>query len=177
MTMTTPAKENNLHDSRWRPVNSLKNSRLTIQFHCADTGKRFNVPKQPIQSSGNLQNYFDEAATDSEDGHLLGSTTLLELVKRVKKHIPSLYLWEEVGGATLTCGSHVVHQDEWGTTMICSLICEDKQASLKGEIPRVVLDDGRDAVVVTLGTPAVQHVVRRSVVDRCLSSKYSMQVL
>ena len=54
--------------------------------------------------------------------------------------------------------------------MICDLICEAKAARTKGShIPRVMLDDGREATVVTVGTPAVQHKVVRSVVDRCLS--------
>jgi len=169
---TNSTNENSLQSGRrpsWRPINSLKNSRLTIQIHCADSGKRINVPAVPIQSAGNLQNYFDEAPTD----HILGSTTLQELIKRVKKDIPSLYLWDEVGGATLSCGPHTFHQEEWDTTMICELIWEDEnQSSLKEKITRVKLADGRDAVVVTIGTPAVQHVVRRSVVDRCLSSKW-----
>ena len=81
----------------------------------------------------------------------------------------ALYLWDEVGGATLTCGPNSAHQSDWDTTMVCELICEDKAAKNKGVIPRVVLDDGRDATVVTVGTPAIQHKVRRSVVDRCLS--------
>ena len=164
---TAPTKEaSHLHDQRWRPVNSLKNSRVTIQIHESSSGKRFNIPAAPIQSTGDLTNYFDEAPDDK----LLGSTTLQELVKRVKKDIPSLYLWDEVGGAMLTCGPHQVFQSEWDTTMICELICEERAArSGKGEIPRIMLDDGREAFVVTLGTPATQHNVKRSVVDRCLS--------
>jgi len=158
----------NLHEHRWRPVNSLKNSRVTIQIHCADSNKRFNIPSAPIQSSGNLVNYFDEST--HEEGHVLGSTTLQELIKRVKKDIPSLYLWDEVGGATLTCGPHTIHQSEWDTKMVCDLICEERASqSSKGAIPRVVLDDGREATVVTVGTPAVAYRVNRSVVDRCLS--------
>ena len=43
------------------------------------------------------------------------------LIKRVKKDIPSLYLWDEVGGATLTCGPHTIHQSEWDTKMVCDL--------------------------------------------------------
>lgn len=171
--MTTNTNENSLQSGRrrpsWQPINSLKNSRLTIQIHCADSGKRINVPAMPIQSAGNLQNYFDEAPAD----HIIGSTTLQELIKRVKKDIPSLYLWDEVGGATLSCGPNTVHQGDWDTTMICELIWEDdNQSSLKEKITRVKLDDGREAVVFTIGTPAVQHVVRRSVIDRCLSSKW-----
>ena len=70
----------------------MKNSRLTIQIHCANSGKRFNVPSVPIQSTGNLLNYFDEAPSD----HILGSTTLQELVKRVKKDIPGEFILEIV---------------------------------------------------------------------------------
>ena len=62
-----------------------------------------------------------------------------------------------------------MRQSEWDTKMVCDLICEDRTSQLKGAIPRVVLDDGREATVVTVGTPAVAHRVNRSVVDRCLS--------
>ena len=51
-TLAPSKSSQELHDNRWRPVNSLKNSRLTIQIHCTDTDKRFNIPEQPIQSAG-----------------------------------------------------------------------------------------------------------------------------
>lgn len=153
------------HDHRWKPVNTLKNSRLTIQILCSWSGKRFNIPETPIQSTGNLQNYFDEATED----HLLGSTTLQEMVKRVKKHMPGLYLWDEVGGAVLNCGPHHITQDVWDTTMVCELICEERAKSANGEIPKVVLDDGREAVVVTVGTPDTILKTKPTVTHRCLS--------
>jgi len=153
------------HDHRWKPVNSLKNSRVTIQVHCSWSGKKFNVPEVPIQSSGNLQNYFDEAPTD----HILGSTTLQELIKRVKKLIPGLYLWDEVGGAVLTCGPHEIFQSEWDTAMVCDLICEERAKTANGEIPKVVLNDGREAVVVTIGTPESIQKMKPTVVQRCLA--------
>jgi len=154
------------HDHRWKPVNSLKNSRVCIQILCASSGKRFNIPEIPIQSTGNLQNYFDEAPED----HILGSTTLQELVKRVKKHLPGLYLWDQVGGVVLNCGPHEVYQSEWDTTMICQLIGEEKEKTPNGEgIPRVVLEDGREAVVVTLGTHDEITQKKPTVVQRCLA--------
>ena len=74
---------------RWQPVNSLKNSRVTIQINCSWSGKKFNIPEKINKSTGDLQNYFDEAGGDD---NLLGSTTLTDMVKRVKKNLPGLYL-------------------------------------------------------------------------------------
>ena len=68
---------------RWTPVNNLKNSRHTIQIHCSVTGQDFNVPEKPSTSTGDLTNNDDEAQGD----HLLGSTSLHELIKRVKCNI------------------------------------------------------------------------------------------
>mmetsp|Transcript_4338 Transcript_4338/g.7730 ORF Transcript_4338/g.7730 Transcript_4338/m.7730 type:complete len:173 (-) Transcript_4338:160-678(-) len=153
------------HDHRWKPVNTLKNSRLTIQIHCPDSGKRINVPANPATSTVDLQSYFDEAPVDT----ILGSTTLQELIKRVKKDIPALYLWDEVGGAVLVCGPHQVFQGEWETTMIWELICEEKAKSANGTIPTVMLDDGREAVVVTIGTPELIAQQKPSTVQRCLA--------
>ena len=146
---------------RWKPVNSLKNSRLTVQIHCSISGQVFNVPERPIVSTGDLRNYFDEAPTD----HLLGSTSLQELVKRVKSNIPAMYLCDEAGGSVLACGPNQFHQGDWETTMICELICEDKGS----DIPRVVLKDGREAVKVTIGTPEAILKMKPTVVQRCLA--------
>lgn len=150
---------------RWRPVNSLKNSRVTVQIYCSWSGKRYNVPEKPIFSSGNLVNYFDEAPSD----HILGSTTLQELIKRVKKNMPGLYLWDEVGGAVLSCGPHEVFQSEWDTTMVCELVSEDLAGNVKGEIPKVVLEDGREAFMVTIGTPETIMKTKPPVVQRCMA--------
>lgn len=151
------------HDHRWKPVNSLKNSRLTIQIHVPDSNKRLNVPEKPRSSVVDLQSYFDEAPVDS----ILGTTTLKDLIKRVKKDIPSLYLWDEVGGAVLSCGPHQVHQSEWETTMLWELVCEAKDAK-DAVIPHVTLDDGRDAIVVTVGHADV-IMKKPSTVQRCLA--------
>jgi hypothetical protein len=148
---------------RWKPVNSLKNSRLTVQIHCAMSSQVFNVPERPIVSMGDLKNYFDEAPTD----HLLGSTSLQELIKRVKSNIPAMYLCDEAGGSVLACGPNQVHQGEWETTMICELVCEDGGGSVV--IPRVVLKDGREAVIVTIGTPEAILKTKPTVVQRCLA--------
>mmetsp|Transcript_3628 Transcript_3628/g.6815 ORF Transcript_3628/g.6815 Transcript_3628/m.6815 type:complete len:174 (-) Transcript_3628:134-655(-) len=153
------------HDHRWKPVNSLKNSRITLQIHCPDSGKRLNVPEKAANSVVDLQSYFDEAPTDS----ILGSTTLAELIKKIKKDIPALYLWDEVGGALLACGPHQFFQSEWDTTMIWELICEERAKSANGVIPHVKLDDGRDAIVVTIGTPDAVMKSQPTVVQRCLA--------
>lgn len=146
---------------RWRPVNSLKNSRLTVQIRCSLSGQTFNVPERPINSTGDLCNYFDEAPSD----HLLGSTSLHELVKRVKSNIPALYLCDEVGGQVLACGPNTVHQNEWETTMVCDLISVDDEKRENC----VVLKDGREAVVVNIGTPDAVLRTRPTVVQRCLA--------
>lgn len=151
------------HDHRWKPINTLKNSRLTIQIHVPDSNKRLNVPEKPRSSVVDLQSYFDEAPVDS----ILGTTTLRELIKKVKKDIPSLYLWDEVGGAVLSCGPHQVHQNEWETTMLWELVCERKDAK-EATIPHVTLDDGRDAIVVTIGQ-ADTVLKKPSTVQRCLA--------
>lgn len=151
---------------RWRPVNSLKNSRLTLQIHCPDSNKRINVPATAPGSTVDLQSYFDEAPIDT----ILGSTTLADLIKKVKKDIPALYLWDEVGGAVLACGPHQFPQDEWDSTMIWELVCEEEGASSKGAvIPRVKLEDGREAIVVTVGTPEATLQTKPGVIQRCLA--------
>mmetsp|Transcript_10424 Transcript_10424/g.15826 ORF Transcript_10424/g.15826 Transcript_10424/m.15826 type:complete len:171 (+) Transcript_10424:134-646(+) len=151
------------HEHRWKPVNTLKNSRLTLQIHCPDSGKRLNVPEKANNSLVDLQSYFDEAPVDN----ILGSTTLHELIKKVKKDIPSLYLWDEVGGATLSCGPHTVHKSDWETTMIWELICDDTKGK-DAMIPHTTLEDGREAVVVTIGV-ADAMMKRPSTVQRCLA--------
>lgn len=151
------------HDHRWRPLNLTKNSRLTIQIHVPDSDKRINVPEKGSDSNIDLQSYFEEAPLDQ----ILGSTTLSELIKKVKKDIPALYLWDEVGGACLACGPNHIFQSEWDTTMIWELISEPKE-NTGVAIPHVKLDDGRDAIVVTIGTPE-QVSQKASVVTRCLA--------
>ena len=137
------------HEHRWQSVNSLKNSRLTIQLHCPNSGKRLNVPAKAAGSTVDLQSYFDETPVDA----ILGSTTLRDLIRRVKKDIPALYLWDEVGGAVLACGPHQFCQSEWDTTMLWELVIEEASKNARDVIPRILLEDGREAVVVTVGTP------------------------
>lgn len=95
----------------------------------------------------------DEAPLDS----ILGSHTLQDLIKRVKKDLPALHLWDEVGGG-----------DE---TMLCELITEqgDRSSGGAATIPRLALEDGREAVVVTIGTPEAVARPRPTVVQRCLA--------
>lgn len=83
--------------------------------------------------------------------------------------MPGLYLWDEVGGAVLACGPHEIYQSEWDTAMICELICEERAKTANGEIPKVILADGREAVVVTIGTPETILKTKPTVVQRCLA--------
>ena len=143
---------------RWKPVNSLKNSQVTIQVFCSWSGKCFNVPEKPM-----MDNLMYETPQDP----LLGSTSLQELIERSRKNISSLYLGNEVGGTVLMCGPHQVFQSEWETTMICDLICEKLGTNVG--IPRIILQDGREAVVVTIGTPELIPNVEPELKKHCSS--------
>ena len=105
---------------------------------------------------------------------LLGSTSLTELVQRVKKYNPALYLCDEAGSNVLVCGQNQIYQNDWSTKMICDLIHERKGLGGRAvgvAIPRIVLEDGREAVVVTIGTPEAVLNTRPSVIYRCLKKK------
>ena len=78
-------------------------------------------------------------------------------------------LQHQEGGNVLACGPNQVHQNEWETTMICDLICEKMGVNAADVIPRVVLEDGREAVVVTIGSPEAILKSRPTVVQRCLA--------
>ena len=142
---------------RWHPVNAAKNSLMTVQIDCTLTGKRYVVPSQ---SDENLD-YFDETPADI----IRGSTTLHDLIQRVKKDLPALYLTDETGGGILTCGQQKFPKSEWDTTMLWELICEEKA----GSIPWVKLDDGREAVIVTIGNEQKVMTPRPTTVHRILA--------
>jgi len=108
---------------RWTPLNHHKNESITIVLECGWDGKRFTVPAQPPKSDDAVADYFNEP-NGSDETVLLGSTTLYDIVKRVKSQIPTLYLMQEQGGAVLSCGSKEVHSGEWETTMLCQLVSE-----------------------------------------------------
>ena len=144
---------------RWTCINSIKNSPVTIALHCSWDDKRFVLPSQPPNENVSV-NYYDEQSDDV----LLGSTTLYEVIKKVKAQIPALYMWEEVGGLVLTCGPNHIFASEWETTMLCRLI----HAS-DGEIPVESLEDGREAIVVTIGAAQAVKSAKASVVTRCLA--------
>jgi hypothetical protein len=86
-----------------------------------------------------------------------------------------MHMWSEEGGNVLACGPNLVHQNEWKTTMICDLICERMGGTAHDDaadivvIPRVVLEDGREAVVVTIGSPDAIMKTTPTVVQRCLA--------
>ncbi|KAL9185724.1 hypothetical protein ACHAXT_003501 [Thalassiosira profunda] len=126
--------------TRWHSVNTAKNAEVVVKIHDTMSGKSLVVPPAADAST---DNYFDESPADV----IRGSTTLDDLIKRVKKDLPALYLADESGGALLTCGHQHIPKTEWDTTMLWELIDEEKA----GTVPRVKLDDGREAVIVTIG--------------------------
>jgi len=73
----------------------------------------------------------------------------------------------------LASGPNQYYQNDWSTKMICDLIHERKGLGGRAvgvAIPRIVLEDGREAVVVTIGTPeAVLNTRPSSVIQRCLA--------
>ena len=151
---------------RWHCVNHHKNEELTILFYCTWSGKEFAVPP----SAGGAKtydesNYYDEPSQDDEL-RVLGSMTLKESMKRLKKQDPSLFLMEEHGGIEMHCGENTICGSEWETTMLCTLIYDQPA---ENKIPRVVLDDGREAVVITVGTKGNPMNKKPTVVTRCLA--------
>ena len=86
-------------------------------------------------------------------------------MKRLKERDSTLFLMDECGGIEMHCGQNTVSGSEWETTMLCRLVYDQPG----DEIPRVTLDDGRNAVVITLGTKGDPLNKKASVVTRCLS--------
>mmetsp|Transcript_13554 Transcript_13554/g.27917 ORF Transcript_13554/g.27917 Transcript_13554/m.27917 type:complete len:172 (+) Transcript_13554:90-605(+) len=150
---------------RWTPLNHHKNESITIVLECGWDGKRFTVPAQPPKSDDAVADYFNEP-NGSDETVLLGSTTLYDIVKRVKSQIPTLYLMQEQGGAVLSCGSKEVHSGEWETTMLCQLIYDQEDDKA---ISKLKLDDGRDAVLVYVGQKVDSKDQKPTVVQRCLA--------
>ncbi|KAL7468779.1 hypothetical protein ACHAXS_009011 [Conticribra weissflogii] len=158
---------------RWTPVNSLKNAQITVILHCSWSGERHIIPEYPPSDDDDADdafNYFDESPSSEEV--LLGSTTLHDLIQRVKSKIPALYLWDEVGGQVLVCGKQRVFSEDWETTLLCHLVgevlLEDPTCVSGSSVPKAILEDGREAVVVTLGTPESVGETKASLVTRCL---------
>jgi hypothetical protein len=151
---------------RWAPVNRLKNSSVTIQIVVSVSGKTFIVPDITTTTT------TSELSSKNQLPPLLGSTSLTELVQRVKKDNPALYLCDEAGSNVLACGPNMIYQHDWSTKMICDLIHERKGLGGRAvgvAIPRIVLEDGREAVVVTIGTPEAVLNTGPSVIHRCLA--------
>jgi hypothetical protein len=148
--------DSNPTQPRWHCINSLKNAPLTIIINCSSDNQCFVIPSTPASTT----NYYDGA---SDEG-LYGFTTLYALIKKVKAQIPTLYMWEETGGLALTCGNNHVFSSEWEDTMLCCLI-----HNTNGEVPTEVLEDGREAVVVTIGYSDGVKKEKASVVTRCLA--------
>jgi hypothetical protein len=148
---------------RWSCVNKHKNEPLTILFHCTWSGKEFPVPTD-AEHINMENNYYDEPNGD-EESILLGSVTLKDSVKRLKAREPALFLMEECGGIEMHCGNNTVCGSEWETTMLCHLIYDQPE----NLIPRVTLDDGRNAVVITVGAKGDPLNKKPTLVTRCLS--------
>lgn len=148
---------------QWRCVNKRKNEPLTILFYCTWSGKEFPVPANTDDLNVE-NNYYDEPNGDDE-GVILGSTTLEDAVKRLKVNDPTLFLMDECGGIEMHCGQNTVCGSEWEMTMLCHLVYDQPD----DKIPRVSLDDGRQAVVITLGTKGDTLKKKPTVVTRCLS--------
>lgn len=136
---------------RWQCINTLKNAPFAIIINCSWDNKRFIIGAS------------DPYGIESDDG-LYGYTTLSTLIKRVKAQIPTLYMWEEVGGLALTCGANHVFSCEWQDTMLCQLVCNTEV-----ETPVEVLEDGREAVVVTIGYEDAVRKEKASVITRCMA--------
>lgn len=151
---------------RWTPVNSCKNQSLTIIFQCGWSGERITVPAQsPSVNNATANNYYDEPSSD--DAHINGYTTLQDAIHTIKGKLPALYLMEEQGSASMTCGSNEVSRSDWETTMLCSLIFDQKDES--GEVEQVLLKDGRVAFVINIGDVAQTQPRKPTVVTRCLA--------
>jgi hypothetical protein len=148
---------------KWCCVNKHKNEPLTILFHCTWSGREFAVPAK-AEHLNVENNYYDEPNGEDE-GILLGSATLKDSMKRFKAREPALFLMEECGGIEMHCGNNTVCGSEWETTMLCHLVYDQPE----NLIPRVTLDDGRNAVVITLGTKGDPLNKNPTVVTRCLA--------
>ena len=149
----------------WTPVNSCKNESLTIIFQCGWSGERITVPAQAPAATDDTANYFDEP--NSDESHIHGYTTLQDAVHAIKGKLPALYLMEEQGAASMTCGSNEVCRSEWETTMLCHLIYDQDNNSNK-EVEQVILEDGRVAFVINIGGEVKKHQEKPTVVTRCL---------
>eukprot|EP00984_Skeletonema_dohrnii_P028181 scaffold18075_cov83-Skeletonema_dohrnii-CCMP3373.AAC.3 len=145
---------------KWCCINKHKNEPLTILFHCTWSGKEYPVPAN-AEHVDVENNYYDEPNGDDMD-ILIGSTTLKDSVKSFKAREPTLFLMEECGGIEMHCGNNTVCGSEWDMTMVCHLVYEQPE----NLIPRVTLDDGRHAVVITLGTKGDPLNKKPSVVSR-----------
>ena len=148
---------------KWRCVNKHKNEPLDVLFYCTWSGKEFAVPAKAGEVDME-NNYYDEPNGDEED-ILLGSATLKDAVKRFKAREPSLFLMEESGGIEMHCGNNSVCGSQWDTTMLCHLVYDQPD----NKIPRVTLDDGRNAVVISIGTKGDPLNKKPTVVTRCLA--------
>ena len=158
---TTPFKA---PPRRWSCVNTHKNESLTILFRCTWSGKEFPVPAEAEKQIDAENNYYDEP--NEEDEHiLLGSATLKDSMKSLKAREPALFLMEEHGGIEMHCGQNTVCGSEWETTMLCTLLYDQPEAL----IPIVTLDDGRKAVVITMGTKGDPLNKKPTVVTMCLA--------
>ena len=69
----------------------------------------------------------------------------------------------------LSCGPHEIYSSDWETAMVCDLVCEERVKTANGEIPKTLLPDGREAFVVTIGTPDSIMTTKLTAVHRSLT--------
>ncbi len=133
---------------------------MSLSLPCST---EFAVPAKAEDADADY--YFVEH-NGVDEGVLLGSSTLKDSVQRLKARDPTLLLMEESGsgGIEMHCGSKTVCSSEWETTMLCHFVDQPEDM-----IPRVKLDDGRNAVVITLGTKGDPLNKKPTVVTRCLA--------
>ena len=161
---TAPTKSSS-PSNRWTPVNSCKNQSLTVIFQCGWSGERLTVPAKAPSENDDTANYFDEP--NSDESNIRGYTTLQDAVQGIKGKLPALYLMEEQGAASMSCGSNEVCRTEWDTTMLFHLIFDQDEKSDK-EVEQVLLEDGRLAFVINIGGEIKKHKDKPTIVTRCL---------
>ena len=134
------------HSRRWSCVNHQKNEEFTLMLYCTWSGKSYLVPTPVV-----------------------GSASLKKAMEGLKKQDPSLYLMEEYGGVEMHCGENTVCISEWDETMLCTLVDQPDQKMT----PKVSLDNGREAVVITIGSKGDPLKKKATALTRRLSEDHT----
>lgn len=134
------------HSRRWSCVNHQKNEEFTLMLYCTWSGKSYLVPTPVV-----------------------GSASLKKAIEGLKKQDPSLYLMEEYGGVEMHCGENTVCISEWDETMLCTLVDQPDQKMT----PKVILDNGHEAVVITIGSKGDPLKKKATALTRRLSEDHT----